>query len=89
MQDAIPWATKVANYLNEHVSGVNIQVLRNICGPRLQVHWVSSYESLAAFEETTKRIETDTGYQQLLAAGRQQQLFVGSTIVDNLYEAVS
>jgi len=89
VQDAFAWAVKVANYINEHISGVNVQVVRNIGGPIYQVHWVSNYESLAAFAERMKRVETDAGYQQLLVEGRQQLLLIGSSIVDNLYETVS
>jgi len=71
------------------ISGAHVQVLRNIGGPVWQVHWISNYESLAAFEEMRKRIEADEGYLKLLGEGRDQQLLVASSVVDRLYEVIS
>jgi hypothetical protein len=88
-QAGFAWAVKVANYINGSISGANVQVLRNIGGPTWQVHWVSNYESLAAFEGMMKRFEADEGYRKLLGEARDQQLFVASSVVDRLYEAIS
>jgi len=86
LQDAFAWATKVAGYINQTIPGANAQVVRNIGGPLYEGHWVLSAESLAAHEQRWKRLEADAGMQRLLMEGRQQGWFIGSSIVDRLYE---
>jgi len=86
---AFAWAVKVAAYVNENVSGADVQVMRNIGGPVWQVHWVANYESLAALAEVMKQIEGDAGYLEVLAEAQDQKLFIGTSIVDNIYEAIS
>ena len=88
MEAAFEWAVKVANYVNDYISETNVQVVRNIGGSLFQVHWVANYESLAVFEEVMKRIEADSGYRELISEVREQQLLIGTSIVDSLYEAV-
>jgi hypothetical protein len=88
-QDAFAWAIKVAKYVSANFSEANVQVLRNIGGLVWQVHWVANYESLAAFEEVMKKVEADSGYVELLGEARDQNLFISSSIVDSLYEAIS
>ena len=63
--------------------------MRNIGGPIWQVHWVSNYESLAAYDKIMKGIEADSGYLKLVGEARDQKLFISTSIVDNLYEAIS
>jgi hypothetical protein len=89
LQEAFSWAVKVAGYINKKFEGVNVQVVRNVGGPVFQVHWVATYKSLASFEEKWKQIDGDEGYQGLLAEIRQQAAFIGTSIVDSLYETVS
>ena len=89
VQEAFSWASKVANYVNKKFEGVNVQVVRNVGGPVNQLRWVSTYESLASFEKMSKTIEADDGYQTLLAEIRQQVAFIGTSVVDSLYETVS
>ncbi|MDA2923601.1 DUF6039 family protein [Acidobacteria bacterium AH-259-L09] len=89
MQEAFAWAVKVASYVNKNISEANVQVMRNVGGPVYQLHWVCNYESLAAFEEVMKKVEEDSGYQELLTEVRQEKAFVGTSIVDSLYETVS
>ena len=85
--EAVAWAIKTATYVSENL-GVNLQVMRNVGGPVFQLHWVSNYESLAAYEAAMARIEADEGYQGLLAEGRNQGLFIASSIIDNLYASI-
>ena len=66
-----------------------MQVVRNVGGPVYQIHWVSTYDSLAAYDRTIKKIEADEDYQELLAEVREQALFIGTSVSDSLYEAVS
>ena len=75
--------------LNETFEGVNVRVARNVVGPVYQVHWVADYESLAVFEELWKKVETDAGYQDLLKEVREQTTFIGTSLVDSLYETIS
>ena len=65
-QVALPWAVEIANYLNENYPETSVKVVRNINGPIDQVHWVAQYESLAALEETRKKLEQDGAYQELV-----------------------
>jgi len=88
LAEAMAWAVKVRNYLRDK-HGANVQLSRNIGGLAYQVHWVGTYPSLADFEKAMKQIEADEGYRSLLVEARQQGLFVGSSIVDSLYESIA
>jgi hypothetical protein len=85
--DAFAWAVKATGYVREKL-GTNAQLSRNIGGPTYQVHWVSTYPSLADFEKAVKRMEADEGYKSLIEEARQQRLFIGTSIVDALYESI-
>ena len=87
-QDALAWATKIGEYINQTIPGANVQVALNIGGPVYELHWVSRSESLAEHEQVLKRVDADAGVQRLRAEQRQQGLFIGSSIVDRLYETV-
>ena len=87
--EAFTWAIKTVNSVNANIEGVNVQVLRNVGGPTFQLHFVSTYESLAAYDEATKRLEADAGYQELIAEARAAGLFIASSIVDHLYETIA
>jgi hypothetical protein len=89
MREAFGWAAKVASYTNQKFPGVNVQVTRNIGGPMSQVRWMASYESLASFEKLMRQIESDDGYQALLAEVRQQAALIGPSVVDALYETIA
>jgi hypothetical protein len=88
MQDAFSVGLKAARYMNEKF-GTNMQVNRNVNGPVYQIHFVTTYDSLAAFEKTRKQWEADTGYQEVLTEIRNKGLFIGTSIVQNIYETVS
>jgi hypothetical protein len=87
IREALAWALKATKFLNEKF-GTNIQVARNVGGPLFQVHWVATYKSLADFERISKQVEADEGYQALVTEGRQQDIFIGTSIVDSIYETV-
>ncbi len=89
LREAFTWAAKVASYVNQKVPGMNLQVTRNIGGPVYQVRWISSLESLAAYEKAARQIESDDGYQALLAEVRQQGALIGASVVDSLYETIA
>ncbi len=79
---------EVAGYINGNIEGVEVQVLRNIGGQVFQVHWVSRYASLASYEQHWKGLEADEGYQAQITKARAAGLFIGSSIVDRLYEVL-
>ena len=87
--DTVAWALKLAAYVNEHVPGANLQVVRNVGGAMYELHWVGTAESLAAYDELNKRINADEGYQKLLNEGREQRLVIGSSVTERLYETVA
>jgi hypothetical protein len=89
LRQAFTWAAKVASYVNQKFPGSNLQVSRNIGGPINQVRWMSSYESLASFEKIMRQVESDDGYQALLAEVREQGALIGISIVDSLYETIA
>ena len=89
LQEAFAAALKVSSYIDKTFEGVKIQVARNVGGPVFQVHWVATYESLAAFDATSKQIESNEGYRALIAELRQQGIFIGTSVVDSIYESVS
>jgi len=82
------FAVKVATYITENL-GTQIQVLRNVGGPVNQVHWIATYESLAEYEASMKKIENDEGYQGLLGELQEPSLYIVSSVVDNLYESIA
>jgi len=86
--EALAWAVKVTNYARDKF-GANTQLMRNIGGPAGQIHWVSTFPSLADFENARKQIEPDEGYKSLVMEARQQNLFIGTSVVDALYESIA
>ena len=65
------------------------RVVRIVGGPMYELHWVSTDESLAAYDDLNKEIQADEGYQKLLNEGREQRLVIGSSVTERLYETVS
>jgi len=84
---AFAWAVKIAKYGRDKL-GMNTQVARNIGGELYQLHWVSTYPSLADAEKATKHAEGDEGFKALVGEARQQGLLVGTSIKDSIYESV-
>ena len=89
LPEAVEFGLKVVALLNDKFPDLNIQLIRNVGGPLYELHWVSSTETLASYEEVTKRIEADQGYQELVAEIRQAKVFVATSLVDRLYETIS
>jgi hypothetical protein len=88
LADALAWAAKVCKYLRDH-HGTNTQLARNIGGQIFQLHWVSTYPTLADFEKTMKKVENDAGYMALIGEARQQVLFIGTSVTDALHEMIA
>ena len=86
IREARQWAVRIAKWVNEHYPEVNVEVLRNITGPRWQVHWVVRCESLAVWGEVSPKMNADPGYQEAISGA--QEFVVQSTWMDNFYERV-
>ncbi|MGB3716088.1 MAG: hypothetical protein WA996_16810 [Candidatus Promineifilaceae bacterium] len=84
---AIEFGLKVAGYVNDKF-GLNVTVERNVTGKLNQLHWVVTYDSLAAFEEAAAATSADEGYQQLLAESSENELFFANSVVDNLFQSI-
>ena len=85
-REAMQWAVNIAHWINEHYPDVNVQVMRNITGPRWQVHWVVRCDSLTIWDQTSAKINADPGYQEVISGA--EELVVQSTWMDNFYAEV-
>ena len=89
LPEAVEFGLKVVALLNDKVPELSAQLVRNVGGPLYELHWVSTTETLASYDDVSKRIEADEGYQELVAEIRQAGVFVASSLVDRLYETIS
>jgi hypothetical protein len=84
---AVEFGLKVAGYVNDKF-GLEVSLERNVTGMLNQLHWVVTYDSLAAFEEIVAATSADEGYQQLLAEATEKELFFAKSVVDKLYQSI-
>ena len=89
LPEAIEFGLKVVAHVNDKSPELSVQLVRNVGGPLYELHWVSTFETLASYEDILKRLEADQGYQELVAEIRQAGVFVASSLVDHLYETIS
>ncbi|MEZ4622878.1 MAG: NIPSNAP family protein [Caldilineaceae bacterium] len=68
--EAFAHVAKQAAYIPGKYGGSNTSVLRNVAGPSNQVHSISNWESLAAWEEGQKKIAQDAEIQEIVAQGQ-------------------
>ena len=87
--EAVEIGLRVVALINDKFPDLNVQLIRNVGGPIYELHWVSTAETLAGYEDLTQRLEADQGYQELVAGIRQAKVFVASSLVDRLYETIS
>tara|TARA_Y100000031_G_C8162077_1_gene357513 strand:+ start:20 stop:331 length:312 start_codon:yes stop_codon:yes gene_type:complete len=80
---AIAWALKVTNWVNEQSPTTNSQLLRNISGDSFGFHWVTSAESLGELDEAIAAVEVDPEYQALIAEARSGGYLVPGSVTDN------
>ena len=85
--EAMQWAVNIANWTNEHYPEVNMEILRNISGPKWQVHFVIRCASMAAWEETSAKANADRGYHEVISGG--EELVIQKTMMDTFYRTVS
>jgi len=83
----LDWAVRVSTYINDKL-GTDVTVHLNVTGSLRQVHWSETYESLTEFDEMFANLNTDEGYQALIAENLENG-YVGATeLVDHLYRSV-
>ena len=77
---------KVAAFINQKSPGANVQILHNVDGLFHRMHLVSTYESVSAWKAAHDARQTDSGWQDLLAQGREVLDF--SSIENHLFEVI-
>ena len=87
-QLAVQWGVRLAAYLNE-TYGTNYQLLHGVGGEGLQLHWIVTFDSLAAMEEHTTARDggQDEGYAAFLVEMNQEGLFAGWE--DHIYRVMA
>lgn len=68
--EAIVWAVKLANWINETFPGARMQVLRNVSGQRTQVHFLGTPDSLGEWEQLAEQIDGAEEYRTMAKGGR-------------------
>ena len=87
IQDAVGWALKVTGHLQKKW-GMNTQVQSNVGRNPYQIHWLTTYQSLAHLEELTQEIEKDPEYVAMIEESRKASLFDVASVVDTIYRSV-
>lgn len=83
--EAIAWALNLSRYVNDKFD-TNITVHGNVIGPINQIYWVTTYESMDAFEQAAGKIVQDRGYNELLEASSEAQLYNAQSFKDTFYQ---
>ena len=84
---AIEWALRISAYVGD-TFGTNVNVQGNVAGPYNQIHWVATYDSLAALEKASARFFQDDGYLSLLAESTAAGFFDTHSINDAIYRTL-
>ena len=64
-KEAIDFAIKGCKLLKQHCPAISHEVVRNQSGQGNTLHWVSKYESLAAFEEAWEKISRNPEWRAI------------------------
>ena len=64
--EAMEFARNVTRYINKNYPDVNVRLLISKTGRLNRVAWVTKYESMAAAEEFTHKLQADERYRALL-----------------------
>ena len=87
MFEAIAYAKEMTTYMNDNFD-TNLRILTNIGGKVNQIHFLNEYESHADIEDLRAKFIADSTAMELMEKSQEAGLFVGSSIVDNLYRTV-
>jgi len=85
---AFKWAVEVTQYVNREVPDLEVQVYRNVGGPLFEVHWISHFPSLAAYQASRDRLESHVGFIEKVSEAAESGLFLGTSFRDRLYETL-
>ena len=77
-KEAREWAIKLNQYAKQHRSAISQEVVQNLNGPILQIHFVSKYESMAAFEKEQEAAANDS---ESLALVDESSKYFGASAV--------
>ena len=89
LPEAVEFGLEVVALVNEKFPELSPQLMRNVGGALYELHWVTTTETLASYDELTKSLEADPDYQELVGEIRAAGIFVASSLVDSLYETIS
>ena len=64
--EAMKFAKEVTKYINGNYSEVDVKLLTTITGRLNRVAWVTKFNSMAATEEFTDKLQADERYRALL-----------------------
>ena len=70
-REAVQWAREVADWLNAHQPGSNIQVFTEVFGASGTIYWLSDAEDLATIERLTAERQAPSDWQALTARGAE------------------
>jgi hypothetical protein len=87
LEAGFEWAVKVTMVIKQNL-GQDFQVHRNVTGSPFQVHWSTTYDSLAAFETIAAKIAEDEDYLALLIEQREHEYLDTSSIQDRLFASI-
>ena len=84
MQEFLDWATRVAKYWGDHYPEVkSIEACRPLSGERSLVRWIIKLDSLASWEKTNAKAQTDADWQKL---AKERLGIMAPGITDTFYE---
>ena len=66
-QAAMQFAQEVRAYLNTNYAEISIELYTEVFGDVGRLHWFAGYPSLAALERVQARLQSDAGFQKLVA----------------------
>lgn len=64
--EAMVFAKNVTRYINQNYPEVNVQLLTTMTGRLNRIAWVTKYDSMAAAEKFTQKLQADEKYRALL-----------------------
>ena len=89
LESATQWVKEITSYLNEKISGADVQVFIERFGNVGTFHWTVDFETLKALDEWQMKVGTDQGYADLATKAFNQGLFVDGSIYDLILQTLS
>ena len=86
-KEAIEFAVKSIEYINNDPLVIKSEILHGINGDFNRIYFVAGFNSLADEEKWAEKTASDPKYQAMLE--EDFELFVENTSVDNLYRSLS